>query len=555
LTFASQQRSSSHPGGFSRPSRGLAPSPPAPVQVPQQQQQQQQEQQEKQRREQGLDLSPPTDPPLARGVPSRASLGSSIHPLSARTRSSRAQSPTLTVGWSGGTSGRFDSSGMSLGIGTYGDHLQPTVPRRFFERDHDMEVLMQALTESQRVRGECHGAAEAISRDFERNFSPYDHPFRRPARSLVIKSNNVATRLQASLHSVEDAAWESLNASHELSMEKEAVMATLADEVAHCDIELQREIRAMRVAIKKSCDKETLQGAVDRTVLCDELGHAEADMDASVMHITRLESRLGKAEANLRENNEATRKMREGHDRMVADAERMAAERDAEKALVDQLEAKLERAHEKFQQKLSAVTTENERLQAEVKELRGKMDDLEGVSGGEAKKLRAAEAEGGNLRAMATAACDKLEILEKVAEQLREDLSDANAKVAERDTVLVDLNRKLQLANAEKREIDTLRSVCLELQNVLKDAMKAATWKQCRQMLYHESLRYVSSAATHGKHGPTGETRIEPGLANKGLVRRESGRVIDGKGITKILSKTESMLSPTHNIAGDGTAA
>jgi myosin heavy subunit len=56
----------------------------------------------------------------------------------------------------------------------------------------------------------------------------------------------------------------------------------------------------------------------------------------------------------------------------------------------------------------------------------------------------------------------------------------------------------------------TLQSVVRELQAVLKEALDASSWSSCRMVLYHEHLRYVPSAATHGRGG-----RWRAGLARK----------------------------------------
>ena len=82
----------------------------------------------------------------------------------------------------------------------------------------------------------------------------------------------------------------------------------------------------------------------------------------------------------------------------------------------------------------------------------------------------------------------------------------------------------------------------LELQTVLKEALRAASWKQCRQLLYHESLRYVSTAATHGKRA---EANIEASpvalVSSPALHPRESGRVVSGAGIDKLMRSTSQI--------------
>ena len=67
-----------------------------------------------------------------------------------------------------------------------------------------------------------------------RDFSPSDHPFRRPARSLVIKGNNVAARLQAQLKCLEDAR-RTPGCASEMGAREDAVITVLGREVAHCD--------------------------------------------------------------------------------------------------------------------------------------------------------------------------------------------------------------------------------------------------------------------------------------------------------------------------------
>ena len=99
----------------------------------------------------------------------------------------------------------------------------------------------------------------------------------------------------------------------------------------------------------------------------------------------------------------------------------------------------------------SAVATEK----AEQERLQGVIDDLEGRSGNAAKRLRSAELEGGNLRALATAACDKLEAMEKVADAMKEDLQRSNAYLAERDDAIMSLERKLSESLDQKKGAST----------------------------------------------------------------------------------------------------
>ena len=44
-----------------------------------------------------------------------------------------------------------------------------------------------------------------------------------------------------------------------------------------------------------------------------------------------------------------------------------------------------------------------------------------------------------------------------------------------------------------------LEALLAEVQTVLREALDATSWTECRQLLYHESLRYCPTAATHGR--------------------------------------------------------
>lgn len=46
-----------------------------------------------------------------------------------------------------------------------------------------------------------------------------------------------------------------------------------------------------------------------------------------------------------------------------------------------------------------------------------------------------------------------------------------------------------------------LRKLCAELQRAHADALAASSWIECRHLLYHETLRHVPTAATHGRGG------------------------------------------------------
>ena len=76
-----------------------------------------------------------------------------------------------------------------------------------------------------------------------------------------------------------------------------------------------------------------------------------------------------------------------------------------------------------------------------------------------------------------------------------------------------------------------LRALVRELQNVLAEAMKAPSWVGCRQLLYHESCRYLPEAATHGKLLP-------PSLRKRASVQiggMLTGRLSAGSDIMSIV--------------------
>ena len=107
----------------------------------------------------------------------------------------------------------------------------------------------------------------------------------------------------------------------------------------------------------------------------------------------------------------------------------------------------------------------------------------------------------------------------------------AREKMAHQATkaMLAERTRERDLAREHARETTRLQMIVRELQRVLAEAMMANSWVGCRQILYHESLRYVPTAATHGKMLPRA-VRKEIMRANPEQVsgRMVSGDLIDG---------------------------
>ena len=379
---------------------------------------------------------------------------------------------------------------------------ESTMPEPLFApKNADQDALIQTIADSARVRMECASASEVIGRDFARDFSPADHPFRRPARSLVIKSNNINARLQAQLTALEDAAWSGIRAASSGVSDRDTVIAVLRGEVRGCDSELRTEIGKMRESVKKQVEQNRRELDMLSSAMAIEIRNAEEELAPMRKHIQQVESRLRYVETTVKDAVTRAAVSMENERLAKRELEQLKVQQQAEIDKWSDQVKKLKSELASSKKENSILGAERNKLVHEVATLKQVIGDLNGDQGSAATRLRAAETEGGNLRALATAACDKLEALEKVAEQLRTDLNLANRYVLERDQELLELNFRLKNAIAEKREVDALRTCVIELQTVLKEALKAPTWKQSRQILYHESLRYVPTAP----HGTTKE--------------------------------------------------
>jgi hypothetical protein len=83
-----------------------------------------------------------------------------------------------------------------------------------------------------------------------------------------------------------------------------------------------------------------------------------------------------------------------------------------------------------------------------------------------------------------------------------------------------------------------LRALVRELQNVLAQAMRATSWARCREVLYHESCRYLPEAATHGKSmTPKLRKTHSMGSTSGGLV---TARLTTGNDIHKLVPSSSS---------------
>ena len=111
--------------------------------------------------------------------------------------------------------------------------------------------------------------------------------------------------------------------------------------------------------------------------------------------------------------------------------------------------------------------------------------------------------------------------------------------------MLTDRTRERDEARAQASESTRLQIVVRELQKVLAEAMMATSWTTCRQLLYYESLRYVPTAATHGKLLPASVRREINSVPIEGeppeLRPAMSGRLLGGKDLEHMLRDAPSM--------------
>jgi len=304
------------------------------------------------------------------------------------------------------------------------DHQK--VESLFDATDKDRQALIQTIGDSARVRAECSTASDGIGRDFTRDFSPADHPFRRPARSLVIKSNNIAARLQAQLTSLENAAWDGIRAANQGAIERDTTIACLIREVASCDETLREEHERMRQEVGAIVAHAVDERAALETALCVEIVNAEEELGPLREHLAKTEKRLRYIEAHVRDATTAAAEAEEERRLLHREMTQMKRTHEAELSKAQQAIKGLKAEVQSAKRETREVTAEKDKAVMELAKLKTHMAELTGDEGSAATRLRAAEAEGGNLRALATAACDKLEALEEVAGQLRNDLSKAN---------------------------------------------------------------------------------------------------------------------------------
>lgn len=412
----------------------------------------------------------------------------------------------------------------------------PTPLTRFDPEDEPMWNLVNAVRESYRIRAEAAAALESLGRDFSRDFSPAEHPHRRPARSLVIKASNIVSRLQAMGKGLEGAASIGLRVAQAGASERESIIHTLQTELHEMDVDCQRQLFAMRKRMESHALEVAHEMAAERELLVGCMREAEEDVDASGASYQRAMREKDQALALAGQARQAMMEAQDESGRMrklaeEADRAREEAEEDGRR-LADALAAEKESRRRDAQ----LAQQEADSLRAEAQGLRDQIADLEGTGSAAARRLRNAELEGGNLRSLASAAVDKLEVQTAEMAGLRGEIDEHRRSLLRKDEVIAQLEEQLRELREALGEVDSLKSIVAELQKVLQEAMKAGTWQQCRQILYHESLRYVSSAATHGKAPSAASASGGQRRQSSGAPRRQSTRLTDGAAIANLMA-------------------
>ena len=80
------------------------------------------------------------------------------------------------------------------------------------------------------------------------------------------------------------------------------MIATLGDEVAHCDISMRKELAAMRKAFAELSSQTAITAATDASVMRDTLTEAEAELAELGEDNFNLAGKLAKAEGALKKH-------------------------------------------------------------------------------------------------------------------------------------------------------------------------------------------------------------------------------------------------------------
>ena len=136
---------------------------------------------------------------------------------------------------------------------------------------------------------------------------------------------------------------------------------------------------------------------------------------------------------------------------------------------------------------------------------------------------------------------------QKLIDELEEELEAEKAGHATTRAEHAQTDAKMQqkLTDAYHRAAE-LRATVSELQSVIKDAYEAGTWSYCRQLLYHERLRYVPTAATHRRRSTPRGRPASPQLrpSSQELERRVFA------GLKRSPSSTPTLLGQDDSLHG-----
>ena len=175
-----------------------------------------------------------------------------------------------------------------------GTALMPALSR-FQGEAVEMRSLALGLETAAQTRSWCARAIDDLSADFERSF-PAPSNQRGQASVLVIKSSNIASRLQEALRSLEESAANCLNISHEGASERESMIGVLQAAVAERDVEeLQVQAALLRAQEQHQRQYQLLERGTDvvAALLGRELTRSEETVSRLQEEVRLLHVRLG----------------------------------------------------------------------------------------------------------------------------------------------------------------------------------------------------------------------------------------------------------------------
>ena len=139
--------------------------------------------------------------------------------------------------------------------------------------------------------------------------------------------------------------------------------------------------------------------------------------------------------------------------------------------------------------------------------------------------------------------------LEARINELERTLSSERAMLHKMQTTSAKLLAERDIVRTAVKECSQMRHVVDQLRHVFTEALNAPSWTTCRQVLYHESLRYVPTAATHG-------STLTPTQRQDMYSKNSSGVLVNGDDIA-VISKQVSRRASTaqRDAIADGLLA